>query len=237
MPVALNRAAGVDDYMAVWFHGLEADTGYEVQLDFVDSFDSTRRQTAFVRTLREGYPDPYQVPVVETLEETPLIEADVSSVSLVFGQSEDDAATYRIRLVAGACDGGRAKYPYRVAQVSRPDVSSKALHETDPFHVQGQSPGFVLLKCGTSTSPGPWREVAVQASPLYEYPVAYREEEPEPGGGGAGDAVRGTGGACGVQPALADVGGLPVRDRGRRPHSRGAVGTRATGRTAARPTA
>ena len=172
--VPLNREARIDDHMTVWFHRLEADTGYEVQLDFVDSFDSSRKQTAFVRTLRDGYPDPYQAPVVETPEETPLIEADVSSVSLVFGQSDDDAATYRIRLVAGACDGGRAEYPYRLAQVSRPDVSSKARHGTDPFHVQGQSPGFVLLRCGTSTSPGPWREVAVQASPLYEYPVAYR---------------------------------------------------------------
>ena len=145
-----------------------------MQLDFVDTFDSLRMQTAFVRTLREGYPDPYQVPVVEPPGETLLIEAEVSSVSLVFGQTDDDAVTYRIRLVAGACDGGRAEYPYRVAQVSRPDTSSKARHGTDPFHVQGQSPGFVLLKCGTSTSPGPWREVAVQASPLYRYPLEHK---------------------------------------------------------------
>ena len=170
VPVALNRAAGVDDYMAVWFHGLEADTGYEVQLDFVDSFDSARRQTAFVRTLREGHPDPYQVPP-GPVPETPLIEADRSAMSLALGERKENG--YRIRLVAGAC----AQYSWgrRLVQMHRPNgYVNRGRFDADPLDdLEGEPGGYVLLQCGTAGSPGPWRRVNVEARPPHRYPVGY----------------------------------------------------------------
>ena len=173
--VTLNRAASVDDEMAVWFHGLEADTGYEVQLDFVDTFDSALRQTAWVRTLPEGQPDPYQVP--QPPQGAQLVEVDRSSLEVGFGETE----SYRIRLAAGAC--ARYSWEYRMVQMHQVD-SDQGRFQADPLeNLDGEAGGFVLLECGSGTSedlapgvepaPGPWHTINVEARALHRYPVGH----------------------------------------------------------------
>ena len=137
--------------------GLEADSWYRVDLDFVDTFDSARKQTKWYGTAREGetpLESPYAVDALDAqvFEGGGWRAAPDTQLTVRMGES----GRYRVR--TKPCTGERNVYARRIqapAGALRASPMEVDLHPID-------------LSCG-GDEPGAWQEVTVTARALEDY--------------------------------------------------------------------
>ena len=146
------------------FGDLTASTTYRVEMDFVDTFDSPRRQGTTVTTPQEGTrtegQSPYQVP-----EAGVDIDVNGDGVADENGQIRmpmGGSGTYRLRL--RPCEGRRTVHTRTLRS------PAGALQGTTPATA---APTQMALECA-DTEPGAWQTVTVTARSVGDYPEGPR---------------------------------------------------------------
>ena len=138
--------------------GLDAGSWYRVDLDFADTFDSARMQSHRHGTARAGktpLKSPYAVDAVDAQVFAGGVWRDAPDTQL--GVRMGGTGRYRLRLKP--CDGERTVIARRIQ-------SPAGRLEANPMEVD---PSLLDLACG-GDDPGAWREVAVTALALADYP-------------------------------------------------------------------
>ena len=138
--------------------GLDAGSWYRVDLDFADTFDSARMQSHRYGTARAGktpLKSPYAVDAVDAQVFAGGVWRDAPDTQL--GVRMGGTGRYRLRLKP--CDGERTVIARRIQ-------SPAGRLEANPMEVD---PSLLDLACG-GDDPGAWREVAVTALALADYP-------------------------------------------------------------------
>ena len=143
---------------------VEASTRYRVEVDFVNTFDSPRRQSATVWSLQEGA-DPYTSPYAVNALDAQVYQggswrnAPDTELRVRMGES----GKYRVRLKP--CTGERRAYARRI------QAPAGALRAS-PMEVDLHPIG---LRCG-GDEPGAWQEVTVTARALEDYDADVRAD-------------------------------------------------------------
>ena len=144
---------------------VQASTHYKVEVDFVDTFDSPRLQSAKVWSLQEGaepYKSPYAVDALDAqvYRGGTWRAAPDTQLTVRMGES----GKYRVRLKP--CSGGE-----RTVLARRIEAPAGALRaspmDVDPFPL--------TLDCG-GDEPGDWKEVTVTALALEDYDADVRAD-------------------------------------------------------------
>ena len=154
--VRLRREAIGDDYYRLYYDGLEAHTWYQTTLDWKDTFDSSRKQTAADRTLKAsvrtvGGP-PEGLPLLEVSVDGGHTWDEFQRVEVQMG----DNASYWLRL-KDACEGERLVETAFDFDRSHPHTPAATV-----------DPSQVTLTCDED-GPGPAKEIAVKARAVESY--------------------------------------------------------------------